>query len=200
MKTSRNTTRLQRCAVLAGLGAVGLILAGCVVTSVYPFYTDKDLAFEPSLLGEWVGADEAPKPGEFVRVERLGKLGYVATVFTADSTNSVICHLFRLNKQLFLDSCPTNDSLDHIPVHQVSKVTQLQPELETADLKYDWLEALLKQNPKALRHTRVREKADESGDGRIVLTADTAELQKFLRAHLTNTNAWQQPSRVKRRN
>jgi hypothetical protein len=31
---------------------VAALLAGCVVTSVYPFYTQKDLVFEPALVGD----------------------------------------------------------------------------------------------------------------------------------------------------
>jgi len=185
--------------VVATLAAAGLFLVGCVVTSVYPFYTEKDLVFDPRLLGDWVGNDEKnAKTNEFTRVERLGDKGYRAIVFTERETNSIICHLFRLNNQLFLDTCPTNHSLDLIPVHQVSKVTQITPDFENAGLNYKWLEALLRENPKAIRHTIVRDEFEGKDEARIVLTADTGELQKFILKHLNNTNAWQEPSQVKR--
>lgn len=179
------------------IGVVAVLLAGCVVTSVYPYYKEKNLVFEPSLLGDWVSADNKDNPGEFFRVEKLREKAYLATAFTADQTNSFILHLFRLNQQVFLDTCPTNHSLDHLPVHQISKVTQLPPSLETSDLNYKWLEELLKKNPKAIRHIIVNEQA---GEERIVLTADTAELQKFLLKHLNNTNAWKKPVMAKRQN
>lgn len=182
------------------IGAVAVLLAGCVVTSVYPYYQAKDLVFEASLLGDWVSADNKDKPGEFFRVEKLGEKTYCATAFTADQTNSFILHLFRLNRQLFLDTCPTNHSLDHVPVHQISKVMRLQPEIETADLEYKWLAELLGKNPEAIRHVTVRDKEGENKDERIVLTADTAELQKFILKHLNNTNAWKKPDKAMRRN
>lgn len=181
--------------------AIALVATGCIVTSVYPFYTEKDLVFEPSLLGDWTADNEADeqKPTELTRVERHGEKGYRVIAFTDNQTNSIICHLFRLKGQLFLDTCPTNHALDLIPVHQVSKVTQLQPVLESANLRYEWLQELLEKQPKAIRHTVVRDRKDEKDETRIVLTADTAELQKFILKHLNNTNAWQAPGRVKRR-
>jgi hypothetical protein len=190
---------LNRFAAVAALVAAGLFMAGCVVTSVYPFYTDKDLVFEPALLGDWTGTDdENPASKEFTRVERLGDQGYCATSFNEAQTNSIIFHLFRLKNQLFLDTCPTNQQVDLIQVHQVSKVMQVSPEFINASLNYKWLEELLKKNPKAIRHTVVNDKFDGDHSERIVLTADTAELQKFILKHLNNTNAWGKPSKSNR--
>ena len=36
------------------LAAMAVLLGGCLVTSVAPFYTAKDLVFEPALVGDWV--------------------------------------------------------------------------------------------------------------------------------------------------
>jgi len=183
----------------AALLAVGLLLAGCVVTSVYPYYTDKDLVFDPALLGDWKGSDKDTMAfKEFTRVEPLGDKGYRATSFTEEQTNSVICHLFRLKGQLFLDTCPTNQDFNLIPVHQVSKVMRTSPDFEHATMNYKWLEELLKKNPKAIRHTLVDDKVEGTNDTRIVLAADTSELQRFILKHLNNTNAWSEPSKASR--
>src|SRR5690348_16111402 len=40
---------------IISLAAV-VVLAGCVVTSVSPFYTQADLVYEPSLAGNWMQA------------------------------------------------------------------------------------------------------------------------------------------------
>jgi hypothetical protein len=42
---------------------------------------------------------------------------------------------------------------------------------------------LVEQNPKAIRHIVVPPKLGENGGGLLVLTADTAELQKFILKH-----------------
>lgn len=184
---------------MGALFAVMLFFTSCVVTSIYPYYSDKDLVFDPAMLGDWVEASQTNQTSEYLRFERVGEKGYRATFFGTDETNSVDVFLFRLKQQLFVDSFPTNRSLDFVPVHQVSKLTQIGPMVETANLNYDWLQKMLEKNPKVIRHMVVRDPGEEQG-GRIVLTADTKELQRFLLKYLSDTNAWKAPSEFKRLN
>ncbi len=184
---------------VAALLAVMLFIAGCVVTSIYPYYTDKDLVSDSALVGEWVEAGTTNQPPEYVQIESLGEKGYWATVFGEHETNSMEVHLFCLKQQLFLDSFPTNRSLDFVPVHQVSKVTHIGPVLETANLNYDWLAKLVENHPNAIRHMVLREKAGDEQGGRIILTADTKELQRFILKYVNNTNAWEEPTQLKHR-
>jgi len=186
-------------AVVAALVAVILFFTGCIVTSIYPYYTEKDLVFDQAFVGDWVEAGQTNQTSEYVRIDPAGGKSYRATFFGTDETNSSDVYLFRLKQQLFLDTCPTNRSLDFVPVHQVSKVTQIGPMLETVNLNYDWLKKLLEQNPKAIRHMVLLDPGKEQS-GRIVLTADTKELQRFLLKYVNNTNAWKEPSQFKRRN
>ena len=183
----------------AALFAVMLFLAGCVVTSIYPYYADKDLVFDRAVLGDWVEAGQTNEPSEYMRFEPMGTNGYWVTGLGGSETNSFEVRLFRLKEQLFIDTCPTNRSLDSVPVHQVSKVMKIGPRIETANLNYDWLKKLLEKNPKAIRHMVLRDPGEEK-NGRIVLTADTQELQRFILKYSDNTNAWKEPSQLKRRN
>jgi hypothetical protein len=183
--------------VACALLATALVMAGCVVTSIYPYYTAKDLAFDPALVGRWVDATATNPPSASFKIEAMGEKGYWVTAFAPDATNSIEAHLFRLKKQLFLDTFPTNHSLDYVPVHQVSKVHWVGPMLETANLNYDWLTHLLEKHPGAIRHMLLPEKPGEEG-GRIILTADTKELQRFILKYVNDTNAWEPPSRMKR--
>jgi hypothetical protein len=184
----------------AALFAVMLFFAGCVVTSVYPYYTGKDLVFDRALLGDWVEAGATNASAEYARFEQAGEKDYRVTIFGTDETNSMEAHLFRLKQQLFLDVCPTNRSLDFVPTHQVSKVMQIGPGIETANLNYDWLAKLLEKNPRAIRHMVLREKTGDEHGGRIVLTAETKELQRFLLKYVNDPNAWNEPSQFKRLN
>jgi hypothetical protein len=185
---------------VAVLFAAMLFFTGCVVTSIYPYYTDKDLVFDQTVLGDWVDAGATNVPTEFVRIEQSGARGYRVTAFGSSETNSIEGHLFRLKQQLFLDVCPTNRSLDFVPVHQVSKVIRIEPTMVTAELNYDWLTKLLEKHPGEIRHIVLREKPGDEQGGRIVLTADTKELQRFILKHVNNTNAWNEPSKLKHRN
>jgi hypothetical protein len=198
MKTRIVNQPARIIATATTLSAVMLFLAGCIVTSIYPYYTDKDLVLDPAVLGKWVEKGKTNETSEYVKFEPMGTNGYWATVFGTDETNSFEVHLFRLKTQMFVDSFPTNRSLDFVPVHQVSKVTQISPVLETANLNYDWLDTLLKKHPKAIRHMVLREKSGDESGGRIILTADTQELQRFILKYINNTNAWKEPTQLKR--
>lgn len=59
---------------LAGL----LLLTGCVpVDSLNPLYTDKDISFDESLLGSWVGPDNGEDGVlEFIARDEDGKKSY----------------------------------------------------------------------------------------------------------------------------
>ena len=183
--------------VLAGL------VTGCVVTSVYPFYTKKELVFDPALVGKWAETHATNSSSEYISIEPLSRSdkAYWLTLHTPKRTSSSELHLFRLENHLFLDTYSTNRALDYIPVHQVSKVIQLNTTLKTASLNDHWLASQLRKHPHWLRHIWLHDhpgRQNKAGDGRLVLTADTSELQQFLRRHVNDTNAWNQPSSLQR--
>lgn len=97
-------------------------LTGCVpVDSLNPLYTDKDVVFDESLLGIWVGPDNG-KEGE-LEISTFGEKGkesYVLTMTdkTGDdgrckSVTVYHAHLLNLNGRRFLDVVPeTIDARD----------------------------------------------------------------------------------------
>ncbi|HSK45791.1 MAG TPA: hypothetical protein VLA83_18080 [Candidatus Binatia bacterium] len=86
-------------------------LTGCVpVDSLNPLYTDKDLAFDESLLGSWVGPDKGEEGGlEILAREKDGKKSYLLVMTDKDKDLNVfkktVYHawLVKLNEHLFLD-------------------------------------------------------------------------------------------------
>jgi len=91
--------------------ALLVCLTGCVpVDSLNPLYTDKDLAFDESLLGSWVGPDKGEEGGlEILARETDGKKSYVLVVTDRDKDLKVFkktvyhASLVKLNEHLFLD-------------------------------------------------------------------------------------------------
>jgi hypothetical protein len=78
-------------------------------------------------------------------------------------------------------------------------VDQLQPALEMRLLNFDWLTKLLERQPKAIRHTIIEKAGGQSdSDKTFVLTADTAELQKFILKHIETKEAWSDVMMMKR--
>ena len=176
------------------LGFALFFLAGCVVSSIYPYYTAKDLTFDPALLGTWGDAEKTNDNNEVWLFEKIEAQTYKMTIRDSSETNAFDTHLFTLGGQKFLDSLPRDRVDYHTPEHFLFRIKSMTPTLELQLLDYEWLTKLVEQNPKAIRHIIVPNEAGHTNEGgRLTLTADTAELQEFLRKHLNNTNAWVKP-------
>jgi hypothetical protein len=180
-------------------------LGGCVVLSIYPFYTEKDLAFDEALLGKWVKTTEADERWVF---EKEGSSAYKLILKSGQKTYLTSTHLFKVNGELFLDmfegegfatESKGDDNIfpPRVPTHTLFKVFQTKPTLRLAIMNYEWLDKLLVSEPKALRHHLVLNGKDKE-DRFPVLTADTAELQAFLIKHSKTAEAWQDTFDLKR--
>jgi hypothetical protein len=180
------------------LGLAALLLAGCIVTSVFPFYTAKDLAFEPGLLGQWQDVKDENNHWHFAR---SGTNAYRITFTSGQDTNQIQGHFFKLDGQAFMDLFGTEGSCDAfpppIPSHMVLRVLQVTPTVRMAALDHDWLKKYLAENPKAIRHHLVQSD-EKSDDVQVVLTAETPELQKFVLGLLKTPAAWQEATELKR--
>lgn len=169
-----------------GLGLA--LLTGCVTMSVYPFYTDKDLTYDPTLVGVWADASTTNASGETWTFERDEGAGYLLKVKEDDKVTEFDARLFKLKGQLFLD-CLVRKREDYmLPCHILLRVDSLQSRLQMRLLDYEWLGELIEKQPKAIRHALVPGK--KSDDQMLVLTADTAALQKFVLKHLATQEAW----------
>jgi hypothetical protein len=185
---------------LSVLSLALVLLAGCVVSSIYPFYTAKDLTFDPALLGTWGDAGNTNDDKEVWVFEKIGAQTYKMSIRGSSETNEFDTHLFALGGDKFLDSLPRLRMAYQTPEHHLLRVKSISPTLQLQFLDYEWLTKLVEQNPKAIPHIIVPNEAGLTNEGgHLTLTADTAELQKFLLKHLANTNAWSEPMVLKKR-
>lgn len=174
--------------------AVLCLLAGCITLSVYPFYTPKDLVFDPNLTGHWVKVDAANESWQFADVDGRS---YLLTAIDDKSTNGLEAHLFRLKDYQFLDLLTTNRADYQMPVHMISKVTHHDSNLTLQFLDYGWLANLIETNPAAVRHVIIPQTPGDTNNGNMIyLTAETKELQKFLLKHADDTNVFGSGSEV----
>lgn len=171
------------------LVAVAGLLAGCVVTSVCPFYTEKDLVFEPALVGDWIKQGNNSE-SEIWKFEKSGDAAYRFTLIEERKATVMEAHTFKLQGQLFLDIASIDRDIHVIPPHYLLRVSQLSPTSQMAELNNDWLKDLLAKDPAAIPHHLVRS-GDKPDDCRVVLTANTAELQEFVLKHLKTEAAWE---------
>jgi hypothetical protein len=183
-------TNLLKC---IAVGAVLSLLSGCIVLSVYPFYTAKDLIFDPGITGHWVKTTATNESWQFADA---GGRFYMLTTMDDQSTNGVEAHLFQLKQYQFLDLLTTNREPYQMPMHLISKLARNEDSLSLQFLDYGWLSALLETNPAVLRHIVVPATSDDTNNNMMYLTADTKDLQKFLLKHAEDTNAFNANSTV----
>jgi len=183
--------------ILISTGVALALVTGCVVTSVYPFYFEKDVVFEPALLGSWQKAGQTDEQWQFAKDKATG---YRVTSLSKDTTNALQGQLFKLQGEKFLDLSAAQGKEDiqpePVPSHLLVRITLASPTLKMAFLNYDWLGKLVAENPKAIRHIFVKT-GDKPEDRRLILTADTAELQQFVIKHLKTEDAWNEGSELR---
>jgi len=136
----------------------------------------------------WKFEEDGDKTLKLTITEKEGKKG----VFTA--------RLFKLKQERFLDLTPKQCEFDPkqidlvgasmIPGHLLIRVSQMEPGLKLAFFDADWLKKHLEENPRALAHRGEGEK--------LLLTAGTAELQKFIMKHLGEGELFDKPGELVR--
>ncbi len=165
------------------LAAVAVLLAACI-PSINPFYTDKDVVFDTKLLGAWQEKEKTDEPVVWKFEEGKDKTYELTVTEKEGKQGKFEAHLFKLKQEFFLDIIATeigsnvSDTVTAslIPGHLLFRVPQIEPELKLAGFDFDWLDKYLKEHPKALAHHREND--------RVVLTAETADLQNFVLKHL----------------
>ena len=183
--------------IVALIVMTAVFLTGCLVTSVYPFYTAKDVVSDPLVAGKWSSVKEENEHWSFETNEtKTLQLTYIKK----DSTNEIAATVFKLGGLEFMDLM--GDPTDHdvqpppIPSHFLFRILTNQPNLIMAALSYDWLEQTVTNNPAAIRHHFV----GQGDKRRLVLTADTQELQQFVTKHVATKEAWEEPLELTREN
>ena len=200
---------MKRIILTAG-GLALFLVAGCIVTSVNPLYTQKDLVFDPALVGVWSEDNDkniwafekvAEKEYKLLHTDEKGRTGTFAA------------HLLKLGKYQFLDlhlvdpgekeEWQINElaalAIIMRPGHLFFKVSQIQPTLQVSALSEEWLTKLLEKDPKTIQHEKIQFGSD-TNSCRNVLTANTKDLQRFILKYADSTNAFgDKPSELKRK-
>ncbi|HUJ31376.1 MAG TPA: hypothetical protein VLY23_08860 [Candidatus Acidoferrum sp.] len=169
-----------------------LLLEACgPILSIHPFYEDKDVVFDPALLGTWVDptdADSAPL------VFERGKGDSYKAIMRSDDNSDVDAvfevHLLKLGGRVFLDAVQMKNRIAGkevdiglaVPAHILGQVSIEGNVLHLSLLDQEWVEKELKAGKISIPH--------EEADGDVVLTASTADLQKFVLDHANDENAF----------
>jgi len=176
---------------LLGLGCLILaVLTGCFPVALHPFYMPKDVVFDPALLGVWAENIDDEENWTFVAGTNRN---YRVTIKEAKRADHLEAFLFKLGTNSYLDftfaefggrECELEGfAAFHLtPVHSLAQMRMRNDELRLAFMDLQWLEKLLTDNPKAIRHEKVAI-AGDTNDTRLILTASTRELQEFIQKY-----------------
>lgn len=168
------------------LGAAILCLAGCLVPSLHPLYTDSDKITLSSLAGDWTSED-----GDAVwSFEAEPDSSYALAYVENSDTSWFLVHLVKLDGTTFMDMYPDPSDVlsdaykEHlVGVHTFSKIEVDSNEFTISILDSDWLRGQIDSGKVSIRHETL-------GPGDLVLTASTDELQKFMISVAADTSAF----------
>ncbi|MFZ0978687.1 MAG: hypothetical protein WAN23_04715 [Candidatus Acidiferrales bacterium] len=160
---------------------------------MHPWYTDKDVVFEPALLGSWFDPTEKDTQAAFI-FEKGGPNSYKVTFVNFSETQHLDlvfdAHLMGLDGKLFIDAVQKSakvrgEDVDIgivVPGHLVGRISIQGDVLQMKLLDDDWVKKGIEAGTISIEHENV--------DGVPVLTASTPELQKFLLAHADDDQAF----------
>ena len=173
------------------LGLALATMTSCLVSSLHPFFKKEDKYFDTTMVGYWIDADSAiwtifpNRVSEKLMEQEKHDSTYMITYYEDENKKSVLTGtLFRLNGVDYVDFVPhpnadhcTSDmtSFHHIPVHTLARVKYCRDSILMYWYGDDWLNDLFEQNRIRIEHETVQD--------RHVLTADTDELQKFIKKY-----------------
>jgi|AntRauTorckE6833_2_1112554.scaffolds.fasta_scaffold00673_8 hypothetical protein len=197
-------------------------LSGCFLKSVYTLVKDEDAVELPGISGVWEQDDQRwtfIKGGEFDDQTIIGGKGGESFEISmtdtggdslSDSSNLYLvvyedlseseidsAYFFGkfadLNNGFYLDLLPVDfgsvsfSDNHYLPVHTFSKVELNEDSLTINLFKDSWIEEQIRDNRVRIKHERI------DGDGAVLITASTEELQKFIIKYGNMSEAFREP-------
>jgi hypothetical protein len=189
--------RMPRYCIVLPIAAFAAFLSGCVTYSLHPFYKADENTLEPGLVGTWM-VDKTK-----ITVEANKGKTYEAEIADMDSHTDCryTVRLIRVGNNLFADAIVDVESLNgkniDLPygveaLHFLMKLSLNGDTLGMALLNHDWLVKQFDAKKISVAH----EYMDENGnprDSSILLTASSADLQKFIQQIADTPDAFEEP-------
>lgn len=171
-----------------------IVLCGCWLKSVYPFYLQENLTFDVAMVGTWIEKDKDMDDTDEAWVfTRAGDQRYRLEIRDLDDGPAHFdARLFKLGDHLFLDLLSTQREISTLPGHHLLLVQQIEPNLILRIMDPEWMMEWLKAHPDSLRHAKLHDpdNPDDPDKYEVVLTAETATLQKFVLQHFNDEGFW----------
>lgn len=200
---------------LISLITMALFLSACALSSLFPLYTEKDLRTDDDLIGKWLTDYDGQK--EYWVIEKLdtanNKGGFLGSPGAWSNYNTgktyrlvsvedtieqeFALHLLELNGIQYLDFYPVNVEVNHgflawhmVPTHIFGKVEIKKNQLVLHFFDSDYFVKMIEQDKIRISHVEL--------NGRQLITAETDELQKFIKKYANRSEVFQKPDTLPR--
>lgn len=175
-----------------------IFFSGCL-TTLHPIFTQKDLAYDPKLIGTWNTENQGNKgrvvisnlatenslklPGN---ISAIKQKGYLISYQDEDGTTSerYIAFLARIGKHLYFDYYPADKKEDRkiddfFGIHFVKMHTSYRAEI-SKDGSFELSQLDEGFVTKLIEEKKIRISYEKDADDNTVITASTSELQQYL--------------------
>lgn len=204
---------MKKIFMIGAMAVLMLSLSGCLST-LYPLFTEKDIVFEPALIGKWAQTGDkeslvfqkaaAKDLDDLPSLQKLADKAYIISMINAakEVENKYCAFLTTVGGNMYLDFFPIqtprqqqydNFYVQHyIPMHSFYRVRMLNDRsFELGMLKGDFLQELI--NTK-----RIRIQHEEIADGAFVITAPTSELRQYVLKYGNDPEAYESADTYKK--
>jgi hypothetical protein len=169
--------------------AFSLALTGCV-PFLHPLTSGNNSVFNPLLVGDWTLSDDT------FHVTAVAGKSYEITWTEAGKRHKLAASLVPIGSQGYLDVVPvpfdkqddTNDF--YLPAHWILKLNLEKDRLLLAAMNAGNFNKAVKSGALTLKH--------EMSDGEAIVTAGSAEIERFLREHGAESELFEKPGEYRR--
>ena len=189
---------MKKIALTTAFALLLIFLSSCL-TTLHPIFTEKDLAYDPRLIGTWNTENEG-KEGKVIinnlatensvdlpgNISAIKQQGYFIIYQDKNGkvTDQYIAFLARIGKHLYFDYFPADKKEDRkldefFGVHFVRMHTSFRVEIlkdgsfELSQLDGSYVKSLIDEKKIRISH-------ETDADDNTVITASTKELQQYL--------------------
>jgi hypothetical protein len=189
--------RMPRICIALPFIALTAFLGSCATYSVHPFYKPGESTLEPGLVGTWT-VDKAK-----ITIQANEEGTYEVGVADSDSNGDYRykMRLIRVGNNLFADAVFDEEYLNDKKIdfpygiaafHFLYKVLLNGDTLRISLLNHDWLVTQIEAKKMSIAHEYMDEGSDPR-DSSILLTASSADLQKFIQQIADTPDAFEEP-------
>ena len=185
--------------VLATAFALLLIFLSSCLTTLHPIFTEKDLSYDPKLIGVWNTENQGNKGRVIIsnlatenslelsgNISTIKQKGYFIIYLdsTGKTSEQYIAFLARIGKHLYFDYYPAEKKEDRkidefFGVHFVKMHTSYRVDI-SKDRSFDLTQLDEGYVRKLIEEKKIRISHETDADDNTVITASTKELQQYL--------------------